>query len=114
MGSFELTAVLVLAALAFLRAVVVLGFAVVIIRPVRGCPACFRPTVALLTGWSWLLPRRFEWRWCPECGWEGPARRLSASKGLPIPPGQPIPPAPIEPLGGSPPDNPGDERWGSG
>lgn len=45
-----------------------------LIRPVRDCPACFCPTVAVLSAWLERLTR-LEWRWCPTCGWRGLARR---------------------------------------
>lgn len=45
-----------------------------LIRPVRRCPACFGPTVPVLISWLERLTR-FEWRWCTGCGWRGLARR---------------------------------------
>lgn len=45
-----------------------------LIRPVRDCPACFQPTAPVLVPWLEQLTR-LEWRWCTHCGWRGVARR---------------------------------------
>ncbi|HUG39758.1 MAG TPA: hypothetical protein VMM12_04700 [Longimicrobiales bacterium] len=45
-----------------------------LVRPVRRCPACFRPTDPVLILWLERMTR-FEWRWCTGCGWRGLARR---------------------------------------
>jgi hypothetical protein len=45
-----------------------------LIRPVRGCPACFHPTAPVRVRWLERLSR-LEWRWCTYCGWRGVARR---------------------------------------
>ena len=75
MGTFELALAGVFVFLILLRllAVVIVAFAV--IRPARSCPACFLPTVPVRVPWRLLLPGSFEWRWCPDCGWQGPSRR---------------------------------------
>lgn len=66
-------AVLVLVGLIALR-VGLLGLgSALLVRPVRDCPACFRPTAPVRVRWLHLLPR-FEWRWCMDCGWRGLAR----------------------------------------
>lgn len=45
-----------------------------LIRPVRRCPACFGDTVPVLIS-SLERLTRLEWRWCARCGWRGLARR---------------------------------------
>lgn len=85
MSEFELAVVAVFGFLIFLRIVVGLAFAHMIIRPVRRCPACFQPTVSIRPRWLVILPSRYEWRWCPHCRWEGPGRRGSG----PPPPARP-------------------------
>lgn len=45
-----------------------------LVRPVRGCPACFHPTDPVRVRWLERLSR-LEWRWCTHCGWRGVARR---------------------------------------
>ena len=77
MGRFELAVVVVLLALVVVRVLIVAVLGLLIIRPVRECPACFEPTVPIRLPLLLRLARRFEWRWCPACGWEGPARRVS-------------------------------------
>lgn len=62
--------------LALLRGVLVLLGAVLILRPVIDCPACFGPSFALHRPWLSRLAPWLEWRWCPRCGWQGPAKRL--------------------------------------
>jgi hypothetical protein len=74
----EFLVVGVLLGLVLLRAVLVGALALLVIHPVRACPACFRePTFRVRKWWLRLLARRMEWRWCPGCGWEGPARRMA-------------------------------------
>jgi hypothetical protein len=54
-----------------LRVVLVGAFALAVVRPVSSCPACFsRTTLPIRPRWHRLLPRAFEWRWCPSCGWQ--------------------------------------------
>jgi hypothetical protein len=72
-----MTIVLVLVALALVRFALVAVGAALLIRPVRSCPACFRDTVAIRRPWLDRLASRYEWRWCPYCRWQGPARRIS-------------------------------------
>ncbi|MSR22581.1 MAG: hypothetical protein EXR92_03405 [Gemmatimonadetes bacterium] len=74
-GGFELAILAVFSFLLFLRVVVLVVFAFAVIRRVRSCPVCFLPTVPVRVPWRLVLPPFFEWRWCPDCGWEGPARR---------------------------------------
>ena len=85
MSTFEWAVVGILFFLVLLRLLVVtlVGFA--IIRPVRDCPACFRPTVPIRMTWLARLSSSFEWRWCPECHWEGPARKTVAGRRVRAP-----------------------------
>lgn len=63
------------AALVLMRYLAVLAIAVLIIRPVRACPACFAATLPVRNTWLRPFARRYEWRWCPACGWQAIARR---------------------------------------
>ncbi|HEX7051687.1 MAG TPA: hypothetical protein VF188_15895 [Longimicrobiales bacterium] len=69
-----LVAFYVLLGLALLRIMVVLIGAALLIRPVSACPACFRECIAIRRPWLARLAPWCEWRWCPHCGWQGPAR----------------------------------------
>ncbi len=76
MSQLEIAVVAILFFLVGFRVAVIAVLGLLIVRPVRDCPACFRTTVPVLVKW---LPRRsssFEWRWCPECHWEGPGRKI--------------------------------------
>jgi predicted RNA-binding Zn-ribbon protein involved in translation (DUF1610 family) len=66
----------VMLGLVLVRFVALLAAVVVLARPVRSCPACFEPATAAVTTW-WLTPLRasMEIRWCPQCGWQGIARK---------------------------------------
>jgi hypothetical protein len=66
----------VMLGLVLVRLLAILAAVVVLARPVRSCPACFEPETASVTTW-WLTPlrARFEIRWCPQCGWQGFARK---------------------------------------
>lgn len=76
-------AVFILLGLVALRWVVIGVGAALLLRPVRACPACFEATFLLHRRWlSRLLPW-VEWRWCPRCGWHGPARRVPPA-GSPV------------------------------
>ena len=68
--------VVVLLALVALRAVLLGIGAALIIRPVAECPACFGMTFELQRRWLRRFAPWLEWRWCPRCGWFGPARRV--------------------------------------
>jgi hypothetical protein len=81
-SSFEIAVVAVFSFLVFLRFIVLLGLSAAIVRPVRRCPACFDETVAFRPRWHRFLPSAFEWRWCPRCRWEGPARKVPATVGV--------------------------------
>ena len=71
----SVAAVLVLGGLVVLRwVIIVLGF-LLIVRPARSCPACFEPTVPVRRRILTALLHVAEWRWCPQCGWEGPSRK---------------------------------------
>jgi hypothetical protein len=60
--------------LIILRVALVTVGGMLLIQPVHDCPACFQPTVPVLVRWLERLAR-FEWRWCPHCGWRGLSRR---------------------------------------
>jgi hypothetical protein len=77
-----MTIVLILLALAFLRFVLVAAFATLLIRPVAACPACFRDTVSIRRPWLERLTRSYEWRWCPHCRWQGPARKVHGNQWI--------------------------------
>ena len=62
--------------LVLLRGVLIAVGAALLVRPVRQCPACFQATVELQRVWLRRLAPWLEWRWCPHCGWAGPARRV--------------------------------------
>lgn len=86
----------VLVALVVLRAFVLVAAAVLLIHPVSACPACFAPSVPVRKQWFRVLAPRFEWRWCPHCGWQGPARRVGLRRA----------PAPFAPPPGTSPPPP--------
>lgn len=71
----EMVATFVLLALVLLRVVLLTLGSLLLVRPVRACPACFEPTAPVLHPWLERLTR-LEWRWCAGCGWRGPARRV--------------------------------------
>lgn len=74
----SLLAVTVLLGLVGLRWILLGVGAALLLRPVSSCPACFQPT--LLQEVTWLIRRAapwLEWRFCPHCRWQGPARRVS-------------------------------------
>jgi hypothetical protein len=74
-----MTIVWILLAFALLRFAVVAAGAALLIRPVLACPACFATTAAVRRPWLERFARRYEWRWCPHCRWEGLARRVRAA-----------------------------------
>lgn len=76
-GQLELAVIVVLLGLVVLRVLIVTVLGLLIIRPVRECPACFEPTVPIRLPFVLRLAVGFEWRWCPACRWQGPARRVS-------------------------------------
>ena len=69
--------VAVLLGLVLLRLLLVAVGAALIVRPVIDCPACFGPSFGLYRHWLERLVPWIEWRWCPRCGWQGPARRVT-------------------------------------
>jgi hypothetical protein len=71
----SVAAVIVLLALVVLRGVLIGVGAALILRPVRACPACFEATFTLHRPWLRVVASWLEWRFCPTCGWSGPARR---------------------------------------
>ena len=68
--------VAVLLGLVLLRLLLVAVGAALIVRPVIDCPACFGPSFGLHRHWLEWFVQWIEWRWCPRCGWQGPARRV--------------------------------------
>jgi hypothetical protein len=59
------------AGLVLIRLVAILVIAFFVIRPIEACPACFATeTFPIKRKLLWLLGRRYEWRWCPHCGWQ--------------------------------------------
>ena len=76
-------------ALAVLGGLVVLRWgliwfgAVLLLRPVRECPACFQPTVSVRRPVLAGLLGNAEWRWCPTCAWQGPASKLKDDRWIP-------------------------------
>lgn len=69
-----LVTVLVFFCLVALRVALVFLGAVLILRSARQCPACLAPTTLMHTPWLRRLLPRVEWRWCAQCGWQGPGR----------------------------------------
>lgn len=64
------------AALVLLRYGAVLLLAMLIVRPVSACPACFgHGTVPVRSRWLRPFSRHYEVRWCPRCGWQAVVRR---------------------------------------
>lgn len=80
----SVAAVVILLGLVALRWILVGVGVALLLRPVRDCPACFQETYGLyhrlLRNVKWL-----EWRWCPRCGWHGPARRVQHPPRVPDP-----------------------------
>jgi hypothetical protein len=57
--------------LVLIRVLAVVAIAFFVIRPVSCCPACFaNETFPIRRPLMWLLGGRYEWRWCPHCGWQ--------------------------------------------
>lgn len=77
--------VIVLLGLVGLRWVILGIGAALIVRPVTACPACAECTLALHKPWLRRLARWLEWRFCPGCGWQGPARRVPDAAHAPGP-----------------------------
>jgi hypothetical protein len=75
------TIVLVLLALGLLRIGIVFVGATLIIRPATRCPACFHDTLAIRRRWLERMSSRYEWRWCPECQWQGVALKIESVGG---------------------------------
>jgi hypothetical protein len=72
----DIVILLVFLGLVVLRGVLLAVGAALIVRPVVECPACFRDTLGLQRKWLVKAAPWLEWRWCPHCGWSGPARRV--------------------------------------
>ncbi len=77
-------AVTVLLGLVVLRWGLLFVGAFFLVARVRACPACFEETLLLRRPWLHRVAPWLEWRWCPECGWQGLSRR--AEGGLARPP----------------------------
>lgn len=75
----SVAAVIVLAGTVVLRWVIIAVGAVPILQSALACPACFEPTVAVRRRLLTALLRIAEWRWCPQCGCEGPSRKSQRS-----------------------------------
>lgn len=71
----SVSAAAVLGALVLLRWGFIFVGALLLLRPARSCPACFRRTLRIRRPVLTALLPRAEWRWCPSCRWQGPARR---------------------------------------
>lgn len=57
--------------LVLLRFAAVLFLAALVVRPVDACPACFAPrTIPVRLRILRPLGSRYQWRWCPACGWQ--------------------------------------------
>lgn len=71
--------VVVLLLLVGMRWVLLAVGVALLVRPVSSCPACAASsTLGLHRPWLRWIVSWLEWRWCPECGWQGPARRVPA------------------------------------
>ncbi len=68
-------AAVVLGALVVLRCGLIWLSVGLLLRSARECPACFRPTMKILRPIVTALLPNAEWRWCPECGWQGLSRK---------------------------------------
>jgi hypothetical protein len=75
-----MVAAFVLVVLIVLRVTLLTIGSVLLVRPVRSCPACFHSTAPVLHPWLERFTR-LEWRWCAHCGWSGPARRVGRPPG---------------------------------
>lgn len=78
-----MTIVWVLLALTLVRFALITAGAAMLIRSVCACPACRGETVPIRRRWLERLSRRYEWRWCPDCRWEGIARRRRGALAAP-------------------------------
>ena len=57
--------------LVLIRLLAVVAIAFFVIRPVDACPACFSAeTFPIKRKLVRLLGSRYQWRWCPQCGWQ--------------------------------------------
>ena len=75
----SLAAALVLGGLVLLRWIIIGLGSLLVLRTAYVCPACFESTVAVQRKTLAVLVRIAEWRWCPQCGWEGPSRKPERS-----------------------------------
>ena len=71
----SLAAVWVLGGLVLLRWIIIGLGSLLVLHSAHVCPACFEQTVAVRRKVLTMLVRIAEWRWCPQCGWEGPSRK---------------------------------------
>jgi len=87
---FSNAAVLVLIGLVVLRGILIGVGAALILRAVPECPACFAPATFLLQRrWLRRLLPMVEWRFCPQCGWQGPSKRQPGDASVPRPVSKP-------------------------
>jgi hypothetical protein len=83
--SSTLTVIVLLLLVGLRWALLAVGVAL-LVRPVSSCPACTAAsTLGLHRPWLRWIVSWLEWRWCPQCGWQGPARRVSARERVGIP-----------------------------
>jgi len=75
----SLAAVWVLGGLVLLRWIIIGLGSLVVLHSAHVCPACLEQTVAVQRKILTVLVRIAEWRWCPQCGWEGPSRKSERS-----------------------------------
>jgi hypothetical protein len=101
-SQFELAVIAIFFGIVVLRIAFISIVALMIIRPVRDCPACFRATIPVRRRWLNSLASAFEWRWCPACRWEGPALRLSPPQASLAPKTRRDPPLLVSHTGGCP------------
>ena len=82
MSDVNVVIILVFLGLVVLRGLLVAIGAALLVRPVVECPACFGSTLGLHRRWLIVIAPWLEWRWCPHCGWTGPARRIKTNQRL--------------------------------
>lgn len=78
LGDVSTIPVVVLGVLVLLRWGLLVFAAALLLRPATSCPACSRPTLVIRRPILTAMLRMVEWRWCPACRWEGPARRRTS------------------------------------
>jgi hypothetical protein len=67
----EIILVATFAGLVLIRLLAVVAITLFVIRPIDACPACFSSeTFPIKHRLLRLFGKRYEWRWCPHCGWQ--------------------------------------------